>query len=238
MSDFSIVLASGVQLPERMEYDDEYHAIREETSMGTLLRESALFRIWRIKAYKIYEMGSSDEEQYAPRFVTWNDFAKHVSEHAGVSRSTVYSRLRLYDQLAWLGYDMLEAYAIVVHKSYLAGKVLDTIIDWSREYDESTFKTDFFGDDLRPIDAKEEIKDVLEECLAHDSVSGALRNLDSEVLGKPVVDMYYMNGAIVVAYEGDLGVDVMRFEPSDVRETVPDWVLQELESKYKVRRAE
>lgn len=238
MSEFSLVLSTGIKLPERMDYDDEYHAIREETIMGNVLRESALFRIWRIKAFRTYELIDTDEEQYAPRFASWAEFAKHVAEHAGVSRSTVYSRLRLYDQLAWLGYDMREAYAIVIRRSYLAGKVLDTIIDWSRDYDESTFKTDFFGDDILPVDAKEETRGVLEECLAHDSVSGALRNLESEVLGKPVVDMYYMGGAIVVAYEDGLGVDVMRFEPSDAREVVPDWVLDTLESKYKVRRAE
>jgi hypothetical protein len=238
MSDFSIVLSTGMQLPERMDYDDEYHAIREETNLGTMLRESALFRIWRIKSFSMYEITDDGEEQYAPRFRTWPDFVKTVAENAGVSRSTVYSRIRVYDQLAWLGYDLLEAYAIVVHKSYLSGKVLDTIIDWARNFDESTFKTDYFGVDVDPVDYKEEIKDLLEECLAHDSVSGALKNLDSEVLGKPIVDMYYMNGAMVVAYEGEDGVDVVRFETSNNREVVPDWVLEILADKYKVRRAE
>lgn len=239
MPEFALSLSKGVQLPALLEYDDEFYAIREETALGTLLRESALFRMWRIKATRLYEVPDEDGEQYAPRFSTWGEFVKSIAEYAGVSRSTIFSRVRLYDQLTWLGYDLETAYSIVVKKSYLAGKVLDMIIEWdNKNHDESQFKTDYFGDGVVPVDAKEDVMELLEECLAHDSVSGAIDNVKSEILGKPIVDMYYMDGSVVVAYDGELGMDVIRFVPEGNREVVPDWVLNELESKYKLRRSE
>ena len=97
MAVFNMQLAGGIQVPAPMRLDDEYIAIRDEMAMGSILRESALFRVWRIKFTAAYE--GTEETVFAPRCATWNDFVKNVAEYAGVSRSTLYSRIRLYELL-------------------------------------------------------------------------------------------------------------------------------------------
>ncbi len=162
---------------------------------------------------------------------------KNVSEYAGVSRSTLYSRIRLYDQLQWLGYDLESMYSIVVKKSYLAGKVLDMILQWPKDMMTPVeFKTDYFGD-ADPEDTKEEIQTLLEECLAHDSEAGAIENVKTDVLGKPTVNAFFGPETFVVIYEGDGETGIIHYEKVERSSAVPDWAFGELELKYKLKRA-
>jgi hypothetical protein len=191
--------------------------------------------VWRIKYTAAYE--GTEETVFAPRCTTWNDFVKNVAEYAGVSRSTLYSRIRLYDQLQWLGYDLESMYSIVVKKSYLAGRVLDMILNWPKDVmDGVSFKTDYFGDS-DPEDVKEEIQTLLEECLSHDSVAGAIENVKTDVLGKPVVNAFFGPGTFVLAYEGDGETDIVHYEIVEKTSPIPEWVWVEVENRYKLKRA-
>lgn len=236
MSSNLAFLNTDFQLPSLGRYEEEIEQMERESHLGSRLKELSLYRVWRIKDSGLYkEEISYGDGGAAPRFAMWSDFVKNIGDVIGVSRSTVFSRVRLYDQLAWLEYTEKEAFAIVMYRSYLAGKVLSLILEWPRHGGDISFKTDYFGEGADPEDYKQEIRELLEECMLNDSVSGAIRNVESDILGVPEVDVYYRDGCMIVAYDDKEYADVVVYEPVDrASGVIPNWVLDVMSTKYKI----
>ena len=223
---------------------DEVEAIMNELVIGESLRERGMFRLWRMKKSQTY-LGIVDEnaENGIPIFGVFEDFVKYFCNVVDVSRAKIFDRIRTYSQLEWLEFTHQEMLSMMSVRPGLYSRALKKIFNWDAQENEPTsLKTDFFGDPTEPDEARPAIKEFVEELSLHDSVSGAMEMLEKDILGRPDVFMFFLDGDLVVRFdEGFIteeGVEIVE----DVGEAIfegtvelPSWVSEELERRYKIK---
>ena len=218
----------------------ELEQIKNEYLGGNYMRESALFRLWRMWANKDYlrlTIPGTDE----PIYPTWDDFVRSELYDIGVSRSTVYSRIRLYSVLQWLGYSDGYMLEMVRFRPHLLDKAINKMLSWdTRNGVPREVKLPDFDD---PEEAAPFMRDVVDDVYTSDMAAEIIKSLDQDINGRPEVK---------ITVEPDAGLIHVHFAEHSVDENgvilasplvsvtfysdadVPDWVWHELQRKYRL----
>ena len=230
-----------IDVPSRGEIVHELEMIVEEFSLGSALKERALFRIWRIWRNASYLQILDDSPSALkgePKYHTWSEFLKDFVMPSGISKSTVYSRMKAYSILEWIGYSEVEILTMMSTSPVAYGQSVNLLVDWDMSEDSPrAIKAISMGS----LDNYQEAKDNLRELIDHtvpiyDRTMDAIEHIRRDVVGGQVVSVWVDGSEIVVDYE-DSGREsgVVRFSVSN-GELVPEWVLVTMEKKYKIKR--
>lgn len=232
-----------VEVPVYEDIVDEINKIVTDLALGEALRERALFRLWRVHRDQSYTQIVADEQDsMLPKYPTWTAFMADFCESAGISRASVYSRIKTYYQLEWVGYTELEMLQMMTRKPGLYERVLGRLLSWDSARNEPTdLKTDRLGEFDDMDDAREPIMELLEDLDGHERINDALSYVDNTILGRPHVHMSVQNGIIVLKYsedditavDGSAGqVEEVQFLPD---KDAPAWVFDEIQRRYNLK---
>lgn len=236
-------------LPEELSPSDEVQEIIKEFSVGNVLKERGMFRLWRMHRDRSYQQIYSDDPdvpENTPLYHTFKEFIADICEHNSVSRATIFSRIRTYEQLDWLEYDDATKIRFMVDKPTLYSGALSKLLDWSHD-DKEPYSVRLPDVDIDEDEegAKNALKTVLDELAEHDSINGALRSVDETLSGtRPEVEIFWNeeqssfsvswvsysvteDGSVVVEEIGNAN-----FEPDD---SVPMWVWSEVAHRLKAK---
>lgn len=238
------VVPLEVDVPRELAPLEEVESIVNELVLGESLRERAMFRLWRLwKAKGYLNLFDEGSESVVPMFSTFEEFLSYFCQIVDVSRAKIFSRIKTYNELEWLGFSETQMLHMMSNRPGLYSKALGKIIEWdSQENEPESLKTDFFGDPSDPESAKETIKEFVEELALHDSVTGALEMLNRDVLGRPEVSIFMSGDCMIVRFEAGFvtenGHDVLEEIDEIVFEgdtALPMWARTEMERKYRIK---
>ncbi len=233
-----------VDVPTELAALDEVESIMNELVIGESLRERGMFRLWRMKKGQTYlEIVDENDDNGYPLFGVFEDFVKYFCQVIDVSRAKIFDRIRTYSQLEWLEFSHQEMLNMMSIRPGLYSRALKKIFNWdAQENVPTSLKTDYFGDPSDPDEAKEGIKEYIEELSLHDSVSGAIETLEKDVLGQPEVYIFFLDGSLVVRFDEGFVTEGGMEITEDVGEVIfeaeaelPLWVTDEIERRYKIK---
>ena len=226
-------------VPDTCTTQEDYDLIFNEFLLGSTIRERAFYRIWRIRNNKTWDkIFSPSGDDYK----SFGDMVKSIAsnESLGIGRQIIYDRVKTYDQLEWAGYNHGEIIAKVSARPSLYQRVVGKIIDWNNEErkpDQIRLST---TDNLTEDEAKEELRDLIEEIEAFPRQLDALDYVDENILHMPQVKIWMEDDAIVLDYvktsveqDGSIYIEdqgVVRYYPN---QSVPEWCIEELRKKIK-----
>lgn len=232
-----------IDVPSQGGIVHEMEKIVEEFSLGSALKERALFRLWRVWRNRTY-LEIVDDSPTAipgePKYINWSAFLKDFIIPAGLSKSTVYSRMKAYSILEWLGYDDSEILTKMSESSVRYGQSVNLMVDWNMSDDApAAIRASSLGTLDDENAAKEEIRSVLESTIpVYERVSDALDHIRRDVVGGPVVSAWQDLDTIVLEYEdtatGEHGIVKYQIISDDY--DAPLWVYDELERKHRIKR--
>jgi len=234
----------SVDVPTLLSPQEEVQSIVDNYSLGIALREVGLYRIWRIWKDNIHlEILSDDPNASAnqPMFPTWSEFVKFLTMSMDVSRSKIYSRLKVYSLLSFLDYSDSRMINMMSNKPGLYERVVNVIFIWDQDARIPTgLKTDKFGDDVNDEETKANIRSFIDSLDGMASISDAIDHLMHDIMHQPVVRLKMIDDIFAVYYSatyfdedtetevtGDSGE--IYFESESI---IPDWVMDELRRKY------
>lgn len=227
---------TAVSFPVQLTPPEEVKNIVGEYRFGEMLSESALFRVWRMWRSNDYMLILSDDPEAKTGqtlFSGWSDFMNTLKTVAGLKKSRIYSRLKSYSLLEFLEYTTEEMYMMMSARPSLYERVLSAIFIWDKELGEPIgLRTDVFGEMDDPL-FKPRVRSFLKDLDVYDDIEQALDHLKHDIMGKAKIMLYASDSKIVLDYEGGGANDeygVVEFHSED---PIPDWVLEELHTKYK-----
>lgn len=245
-SSFLAVSNAGVEIviPPPLPAADELNSIVGEFKVGYALREAALFRIWRLWVSEDYrEIMSNDpslQEQY-PLFHTFAMLVEFVAGEIGVSRSKVYSRMKLYSVLDWLGFSNPQSVIMLADKPSVVEKIINLLYVWDNTLKEVIgVKSTIFGEDFNSEDHKEKVREFIVGACAMPSANDAIAYVSDEMGTGSSIKLQYSSASLnelllwcFPARDGDMAAVpfTATFElVSD--DALPEWVVEELVKKY------
>jgi hypothetical protein len=200
------LVPNDLTLPIESPIQDELFHIEKEYYASNLLKEISLYRIVRIHNNKTWQnIIDSDGFQAYPN---WEDFCSYVSEGLSVSRQLIFDRIRLYSELRWLGYDDKEIILKLAEKPSFYKRLLDLSMDWNPYSGEPDAILIPGVEDLSQDEAKEKLKEVLENAEIFNTQKDAITHFQTEILHKPKITTKIDNDRLIVSYETyAIGVD-------------------------------
>lgn len=236
----------SVELPEICTAREDIVSAVREFVAGRGMKERALYRIYRIWNNRSYlDMYSEDPESGAGMlmFPTWSDFIDFVTESVDISKSTIYSRLKAYSLFDWMGYTQEESLRKMSSRANLYTRALDEIVDWDSESRSPTaFRTDLIDVDIDDPIAPKKTREIILELESYESIGEAIRYLRNDLMQKPEISISICERDLRIRYAiqivdsetGEITNDYgeILFESND---SVPDWIYEELERRYKIR---
>lgn len=240
MSEGLIQISDGI-VPSSCNPQEDYKLIFDELLVGNALRERAFYRIWRLRNSGGWKdiIGSGGE-----RYQTWDDFVNDIVSVGGISvgRQTIYNRMRVYDQLAWIGYSDAQILAKMASKPSLYRRALDLVMDWDFS-DKRPRRLAISGDDAsgEPDVSRRALRKLIADVESFPRQVDALRYIEESVLLEPVVRIYYdVQDSSVVVYYARASINQNGQQEEEESGTikffthvsVPDWLSSILDSRF------
>lgn len=155
----------------------EYELAIQGVAVGGAVMEMGLLRLWRLKVTDRWVHILDDDGQ--PMYTSWNDVVMSFCERSGVSRSKVYSRMRVYSTLHHLGYTLPEMKDLMSRSPYKVTAILGKLVKWDSRADKPA----------EMLAEPEEIREIVESSDAYGSVEDVANHVSVDVLGKPKISM-------------------------------------------------
>lgn len=189
-----------VDVPTELEPEEEIRAILDEYVLGASLKERSLYRLyrmWRSKSHLLIRDRSGDGSSM---YETWEQFLQDTVYALGVSRSTVFFRIRAYSFLDWLGYSDDEKLQMIAARPTLYPRVMSMLVDWDTAKCEPN---EIYVDVAEGEgDSVENVRDIIENIASGElSVGEALEQVQVEYTGRPSVRLRCSGESLVVVYE-------------------------------------
>jgi len=230
-----------IDVPSQGDIVHELEMIAQEFSLGSALRERATYRLWRIWKNKSYYDITSDDpdvDPMEPKYHSWGAFLRDFLPTIGISRSTVYSRMKAYSIMNWIGYTDDEILEKMSSSSMGYGNSVNLLVDWDMSIDEPIeIRVESLGTLDNQEEAKVAIRDMVESTLSvYERSSDAIDHIKRDLVGVPVVDAWQDAGELYIDYEdtatGENGR--VKFIPDDY--DYPLWVCDVIATKFRIKR--
>lgn len=221
-------------VPDDCAAQDDYNAIFQEFAIGSTIRERAFYRIWRLRnnGEWINIVGINGE-----KYGSWEDFIRDIASNDALSigRQVIFDRMKVYDQLDWLGYSHEQIISKMSLRPSLYTRVLKRVVDW-----DTNGKVP--NQVLMPVDdptdtdtIRDSLNDLLHDVESFPRQIDALKYVDENILLSPKVSVYMDDDTVVVEYtetaiddKGNVSIHdsgSIRFLPDAF---VPDWLVNVL----------
>lgn len=246
VNSFLAVSGAGIEIviPAPLPAGEELNSIVGEYKIGYAMREAAMFRIWRMWANDSYkEILSNDpaaDQQY-PLFPAFASLVDFVAAEIGVSRSKVYSRMKLYSILTWLGFSEPQSVVLLADKPSVVEKIINLLYVWDNNVKEvSGVKSTIFGEDFESEEHKTQVREfILGACsmpnandaiayIADEMGTGASIKLQYNVANPSELTLWCFPARDGNIVDSPFTVTLEIVDSDDV----PDWVIEELAKKY------
>ncbi len=212
----------------------EFEQIIKEFKLSDLLGEISRYRIWRLR--KSGDWAKIVDDSGIFQFNLWEDFISHVIEILHCSRQQMFDRLRVYEQLNWLGYTAEESIMMVTDQPSLYTRVLGKVMDWDQRKEEPrSISLPDVNNTTTKEKAQESVRNLLNEVTTFDTQKDALKYISETVLLEPQVSVFYNGDTITVEYyqqsiDKDGGLQVEGYGKSVFYPSsdLPDWVREAL----------
>lgn len=198
--------------------------ISREFNLSRLLRERAMFRMYRLirqtdnDGVPLY-MYQRNPHTGTP-FSTQNDFINWFTAEAHISRGFVYQRLAAIERLLIIGYELEEAFHLLAQKPFVVSETLrllekSSVLKWNGDIvnidpDKAVSIAKRInpdrGDAFELLDDEEMreafkpfVQSLLEEIAMHEDHGGALAHVKHEILSFPEITYSWdINGDVLV----------------------------------------
>lgn len=243
---FLAVSSAGVEIviPPPLPAAEELDSIVGEFKVGYALREAALFRIWRLWVSEDYREIMSDDpslqEQY-PLFHTFAALVEFVAGEIGVSRSKVYSRMKLYSVMDWLGFSNPQSVVMLADKPSVVEKIINLLYVWDNTIKEVIgVKSTIFGEDFDSEEHKGRVREFIIGACEMPNANDAIAYVSDEMgTGSSIKIQYSPASANELtlwcfpARDNDATVApfTITFELAS-QDALPEWVVEELVKKH------
>lgn len=237
----SLMVGGGNNLvpPQEASPNDEIERISQEFLMADLIKEVGRFRIWRMKDTGSWKL-VVDEVTGELRYETWEQFISDMSKILQCGRTHLFDRMRIYDQLQWLGYTHEEMLRMMATAPSLYYRFLTKAIMWDAKLQSPTVIKIPETYSMSNADAKDHVRDIVGKLDSFDSTHQALKYVSETVLVEPQLEIIYDGDVLKCIYynqeedaNGEVQVvdyDEAMFYPN---KDVPDWVHEKLEAAFK-----
>lgn len=231
-------ISTNVVPAEEQDANKEFDHIIADYKISNILKEISRYRIWRLRKNDRWK---GIEDDYGdPMYETWEDVVISLSEHLDCGRQQIYDRVRIYEQLFWLGYTAEESIKMVADKPYLYARTLDMTLDWNQREEQPRVVKIPSLSSASEDEVKEGLRDLLDNVETFDRQKDALRYVSESVLAEPQVDLYYDGDVIRVTCSthaidenGETHMEdyqLVTFYPDS---QVPSWARDKLERLFK-----
>lgn len=176
--------------------DMELQRIIEEYNVANIVREISRFRIWRLnKTGKWRSILNADGDIQYP---TWEDFVIDIGDKLNCGRQQIFERVRVYEQLHWLGYSAEDSIRLVSTKPALYPRLFGMIMNWDQRAGEPR---EILIPNLNGTkDAKKIIRELIDDVNVFDTQADALKFVSESILVEPQVDFWFDGDKIHCVY--------------------------------------
>lgn len=218
--------------------NQELDQIYQEFKVAEFLSEIARFRIWRLHKTEDWKQIVDDTNQF--KYNSWEDVVTDISETLHCGRQQLFDRVRVYEQLFWLGYSPEDAIRMVAERPSLYTRVLGMVMDWDQRKEQPRSISIPNMEKATKDEAVEYIKELLDDATTFETQKDAIKYISESVLLEPQVDMWYDGDVIYVKYfQQSVDLDgVMKVEDFGSiifypNADLPLWASDKLEAMFK-----
>lgn len=238
-SDDLLILDSGWKVPNAEPSANlELEQIIKEFQVAEFLGEIARYRIWRL--HKSDNWKQIVDDSNLQKYNSWEDVITDLSELLHCGRQQLFDRVRVYEQLSWLGYSPEESIKMVAQRPSLYTRVLSMVMDWDQRKEQPRSISIPTMDKATKEDAVGYIRELLDDVTTFDTQKEAIKYVSESVLLEPQVDFWYNGDVVYVKYfqqsinpDGTMQVqdygNVTFYPDSDM----PEWAKTKLEGMFK-----
>ena len=187
-----------VTLPLEQPIQHELNDIAKEYKASRILQEISIYRIVRIHRNKTWQQIIDDEDN--PVFPTWEKFVSQVSDELSISRQLIFDRIKVYAIMNYLGYTDVETVVKLSEQPSFYKRLFDMTVDWNSYLAQPNNILIPGTQSLSENDAKEKLKNVIEDAEAFDTQKEAIAYLETEILKMPHIKVNLIGNNIIVNY--------------------------------------
>lgn len=218
--------------------NQEYERIITDFKVSDVLKEIGRYRIWRL--HKTGSWRQIVDNNGNALYNSWEEIVNDLAQTLDCGRQQIYDRVRVYEQLHWLGYTDQESIQMVADHPYLYTRTLDMVVDWNQREEQPRRILIPQMANATEEQAKTHLRELLTDVKTFDTQKDALKFVSESVLAEPQVDFWYDGDVIRCTYfeqsideAGNLHTDsvgTVTFYPDN---DLPAWARTKLEKMFK-----
>lgn len=225
--------------PEESTANDELGRVVEEFIAADILKEVARYRIWRLKSSGAWK--NITDSAGNPRYRIWEDFVQDVGEQLGCGRQHIFERIKVYDQLFWMGYTADQAIAMMIKSASLYTRMTSMLLDWDvRNQKPRKVLVPELAKNISEDKVIDALREIVTKVESFEKQSEAIKYVSEHVLIEPQCEVWYDGDKIFCEFfvhsideDGMTHVDEygkIAFYPD---QDAPKWVKEKLTSFFK-----
>lgn len=162
-------------------YQAEVDTITRFYAASTLLREVAMYRLYRMYINR----------DWTDNFANASDFVTSMGNNMGVSARIIYERIKVYDVFAWLGVHAETAIRKTTDNPYLYSQIFKALVQhWDLDSHMPTTVAIPGIDEPNSDVTKQKLLDIIDTSEKFDKQHEAIDNIKANILGAPVIKLY------------------------------------------------
>lgn len=215
---------------------EEIAAIQRDFVVSAYMKEIVYYRIYRIhrdKLWKQYINPDTGDNDYD----SFEQFLQHALSHLNLGRQTIFGRIKLYEQLLWLGYTEAQSIQKITEKPELYKNVLNLVLDWDSKTRQpnSIRLPNLTGGTVG--EAKAYLIGILDNADSFDRQLDAIDYIKEDLLLQPKIKIWCDSYSNIISVDytmssvddnGATHIDetgIIKFYPDS---DIPDWVKSKL----------
>lgn len=224
----------GIIPTEEPTADDEYNRIIDEFGLSSVLNESAMYRVWRMKQNDTW-INVTDASTGTKMFGTWEEFITSISDVTGRGRQTIFNRVKTYSQLQLLGYTDEEMIGMMTKAPFIYQRALSYLMDFDVRTGEvrGLHYTDLGYEENEDL-VLSEMKEIIDSLSSFERGKEALQYIETDILMHPAVSVKLSEKEIIVYWtifqkdQNGVVIPTVDHAVFEAGYSVPDWVMEKV----------
>ena len=218
--------------------------VKQEFIVADIIKEVARYRLWRFKTSGNWKniLDDSGTQKYR----VWEEFVQDVGEQLNCGRQHIFERIKVYDQLFWLGYTPEEAIKMMIKSASLYTRTTGMLLDWDvKTQKPRKVLVPELDKNLSEDKIVTKLRDIVDKVESFDKQGEAIKYVSETVLLEPQCEIWYDGDRIYCEYfaqsiddDGNTHTDEygkVSFYPD---KEMPRWVHEKMLTFFKTRKKE